>query len=438
MTTTADSGNRDTTTTNRSVLFASIGAVLEWYDVMLYGYFAVVFSRIFFPDQTGLIELIQVYATFAVGYLVRPIGGIFFGWMGERYGRRASLTLSITLMAVPLIITAILPTYATWGIAAPVLLIAMRMLQGFSVGGEYSGTLVYLSEDARRNRRGYLAAFATMYSGFGVLLASLVALILSAALSQDQLDSWGWRVAYGLGALTAVLGFFMRRSMGESAEFTKLKEEGALVENPIRNAVRGSMRPILIVAALTGYLGIAYYIVATFLVGYLVSVVGITQTQSLIISTVVGAVYAVTALFWGRLSDRIGRKKPMLLAAIALAVLAYPAFLMLSSDVLALIYVGELILLVPVLLFTGSFSAAVTELFPTAGRFAGVGIGYNFGNALLGATAPTVATALVHATGIEVVPAYYLVAVSILILPVIIRLPETAFRNLTSVAPRQD
>lgn len=412
---------------NRSVLFASIGAVLEWYDLMLYGYFAVVFSRIFFADQAGLIELIQVYATFAAGYLMRPLGGLFFGWMGERYGRRASLTASISLMSVPLIVTAVLPTYASWGIAATLVLILMRLIQGFSVGGEYSGTLVFLSEEAQRTRRGYLASFATMYSGIGVLLASGVALVMSAALTEPQLDSWGWRIAYGIGAVTAILGFFMRRSMGESTEFATLKEQGGLSRHPLRDAVRTSRRAILIVAALTGYLGIAYYIVATFLVGYLVSVVGITQTQSLVISTVVGAVYAVTAVYWGNLSDRLGRRRPMLWAAIALALLSYPAFLLLGSDQLALIYLGELVLLVPVLLFTGAFSAAVTELFPTAGRFAGVGIGYNFGNALLGATAPTIATALVHLTGIEVVPAYYLVAASLLIIPLIVTLPETAF-----------
>jgi MHS family proline/betaine transporter-like MFS transporter len=185
-----------------------------------------------------------------------------------------------------------------------------------------------------------------------MLLASLVAMTLSAALSQAALDSWGWRIEYALGAVTAIVGFAVRRTMPESREFSRLKATGVTSRTPLRDALRTARKPIIIVGLLTGYLGIAYYIVATFLVGYLVSVVGITQTQSLVISTVVGAIYAVTALSWGRLSDRVGRRRPMLWSAVALAVLAYPAFRLLSSDNLPLIYLGELILLLPVMMFT--------------------------------------------------------------------------------------
>ncbi len=344
----------------RSVLYASIGAVLEWYDLMLYGYFAVVFSRVFFPDQTGLIELIQVYATFAAGYLMRPLGGLFFGWVGDRYGRKRSLTLSISLMAIPLVVTALLPTYQAVGLLAPLLLILMRLLQGFSVGGEYSGTLVFLSEEARRRGRGYLAAFATIYSGIGVLIASGVATVLTVSMSETSLDDWGWRIAYALGASVAILGIFMRRGLAETEQFEKLKAEGGLAEHPLRDALRRQWRPILQILLLTGYLGIAYYIVATFLVGYLVSVIGLPQDQALIVATVVGALYAVFALPAGRFSDRVGRRGPMLGSAVALAVLAYPAFLMLSGGNLALVFLGELILLIPVILFTGGFSAAVS------------------------------------------------------------------------------
>lgn len=289
------------------MLFASIGAVLEWYDLMLYGYFAVVFSRVFFPDQTGLIELIQVYATFAVGYLMRPLGGAFFGWLGERYGRKVSLSWSISIMAVPLVVTAALPTYAQWGLAATLLLVLMRMLQGFSVGGEFSGTLVFLGEEAEHRRRGYLAAFATMYSGVGVLLAALVAAVITGLLSQDALDSWGWRIGYALGAVTAIVGIVLRRQMEETSQFDELRTSGRISRRPLRDALRTQWRPIVVVALLT------------------------------------------------------------------------------------------------------------------------------VGNALLGATAPAVATALVHVTGVEVMPAFYLIAASVLILPVILRLRETAFDTLGTV-----
>lgn len=415
----------------RNALLGAIGAVVEWYDLMLYGYLATVFSRVFFPPSDGLVSLIGTYGAFAVGYFARPVGGIFFGRLGDRMGRKVSLTVAVSLMAVPMLVTAMLPTYATWGVTATLLLVLMRLLQGFSVGGEFSGTLVFLLEGSRRGGRGLLASTATAFSGVGVLLASVVVLVLTLTLTTGQLDAWGWRIPYLIGASIAVLGLFMRLRMEETSYFQQLREEGAIAEHPVREAMRKHFKPILVCAALTGYLGIAYYIVATFLVGFLQSIVGIPHSSAMVVTTAVAAVYAFTAPVWGRLSDRWGRRPPMMWSAVALALLAYPAFLMMATGNLVLIYVGEFALLLPVMVFTGAFSPAVSELFPTRDRNSGMGVGYNFGNAALGATAPTVATALVHFTGVEQIPSAYLIVASGLIVLVILRMRETAFESLS-------
>lgn len=411
--------------------FGAIGAVVEWYDLMLYGYLAVVFARVFFPEGAGPgVALTAALGGFAIGFLARPFGGLFFGWMGDRVGRKASLTLAITMMSVPMLGTALLPGYATWGWLAPILLIFFRMVQGFSSGGEYSGTLVFLSEGAKPTSRGRSAAVATTYAGIGILAAAITATVVGAVTTDEQMDAWGWRVPYLLGSLIIVVGIFMRTRMTETPRFKKLADSGGLSESPLRDVMRKNWRMVLVIVLLSGYAGIAYFIVLTYLVSYLADTAGISHDQALVVGTVSAALYAGSAFTFGRFTDRVGRKPPMLGSAIALVVLPVPGFLLLSTGDLLLIYVATIVLLVPVFAFNGAFYVAVTEYLPTQQRAAGMGIGYNFGTAIFGSTAPFIAQVLVTATGSPIVPAYYLVVASLLILPLLLKLPETAFSKL--------
>lgn len=411
--------------------FAAIGAVVEWYDLMLYGYLAVVFARVFFPaDASPGVALAATLGGFAIGFLMRPIGGFFFGWLGDRHGRKLSLMVAITMMSIPMVGTALLPSYDAWGWAAPILLIFFRMVQGFSSGGEFSGTLVFLSEDATHGRRGRITSIATSFAGIGILLAALVAAILTTALHQDQLDAWGWRIAYAVGGLIIVVGIFMRSKMQETERYLAIQEDEMVRQRPLRIAMAKHWRKILIIGALAGYSGVVYFIVMTYLVSYLEGTVGIPHDTALVLTTVAAAIYAFSAYFFGWFTDRVGRKPPMMWSAVALVVISVPSFLMLNTANLAVISVAMFLLMLPLLFFSGAFYAAASELVPTRERNASIGIGYNTGIALLGSTAPVISQILINVTGVATIPSYYLVAASILIIPIIWKLPETAFKEL--------
>lgn len=413
----------------RSVGVATVGTVLEWYDTMLYGYFAVVFARVFLPAGEGLLELVGVYATFAVGYLMRPLGGLFFGWLCDRHGRRLSLTAALFLTALPLAAMTVLPGYATIGVAATVLFVLMRLIQGFALGGEYSGVLTYLSEQGGAGR-GRLMARGTAAVGIGVLAAAGIATALSASLSEAALDSWGWRVAYGIGAATGIAGALARRRLAETPAFARLRAETATSPRPVREALRRRPGEILRIALLTGYAGAAYYTAMVFMVGYLVSVAGVAQTDALLIAMVASAAGAALAVPFGALSDRIGRRPQLLGSAIALGAFAYPAFLLIATGEPAAAGLGVLALNLPGQCFFSALAPAMAELLPTRERAAGLGMGYNAGMAALGGTAPAIAALLVHATGVEAAPAWYLIGASVAILPVVWTMRETAFAPL--------
>lgn len=412
--------------------FGAIGAVVEWYDLMLYGYLSTVLAVVFFPEDIGSgVALTATLGGFAIGFLARPVGGVFFGWLGDRAGRKTSLTLSITMMSIPMVGTAVLPSYAAIGWLAPVLLIFFRLVGGFSSGGEYSGTLVFLTEGARTGRRGRTVAIATMYAGVGILLAALAAGIVGALTTQEQMQTWGWRIPYVLGSLVIVVGIYMRRKMQEPTQYQRLRDEGRISAHPIRDAITRDWLVMIKVALLTGYGGITYFIVLTYLVSYLKDTAGVDQDLTYWIGTMSAAIYALTAIWFGALADKIGRKPPMWSAALALIVLPVPMFYLLTTGNIWLIAIANLVLLVPVMAWVGAVAVASSELLPVSHRNSAMGISYNVGSAVIGSTAPLIAQLLIGITGSALVPAWYLVVASVLILPVIRSLPETAFRKLT-------
>ena len=428
--TTTDEAKRE----RNNKLFGAVGAIVEWYDLMLYGYLSTVFARVFFPEDAPQgVALAAALGGFAIGFLMRPVGGLFFGWLGDRKGRKVSLTLAITMMTIPMIGTTVLPGYATIGWLAPILLILFRMIQGFSSGGEYSGTLVFLTEGSREGRRGRTVAIATAYAGLGILLAALVTAIISTVLDDQQMDTWGWRIPYLLGSFIIVVGIWMRTHMQETAHYERLQEEGKVSEQPIRDAIKHDWKPIIKVAVLTGYGGIAYFLILTYLVAYLEETVGMSSEEALWIGTGAALVYVLTAHFFGAVADKYGRVPPMKFAVISLIILPVPMFLLLNTGNIVVICFAMLIMLIPALAFFGTIAVACTEYVPTSHRNAAVGIGYNFGAALIGSTAPLVAQLLINWTGIETMPAWYLVVASIIVTPIVFRLPETAFVQLADV-----
>jgi MFS transporter, MHS family, proline/betaine transporter len=270
--------------------------------------------------------LLAIFGIFAAGYLMRPIGGIVIGYLGDKKGRSYALKLSILLMSIPMLITAIMPTYQQIGNYAVLILIFTRMLQGFSVGGEYTGVLIMLIEHSPIHKRGLITSFASISSSLGVLLSAMTVAILSSTFTPEQMIDWGWRVAFGIGAILAIISFFMQKSVAESPMYIEFKkdEKESTKKTPFFSSLTQYKRPLLYVFVLTGYLGIAYYTMAAYLPNSLISLRDISPSTILWISTLFSAVYAFTAPIWGYLTDIIGRKIVILVPTLILMLTAAP------------------------------------------------------------------------------------------------------------------
>ena len=426
-----------------SQLYVASGTTLEWYDFMLYAYLTPVMSELFFPrDVTGseLGSLLATFGVFAAGFLVRPLGAIFLGRYGDTHGRRRALLLSVVLMTLPILAIGLLPTYDEIGWGAAALLLVLRLITGFAVGGEFSGVLVALTESAPHDRRGYAAATAHFTSGIGVLIASTLVAILHAVLSNAQMADFGWRIPFFLGAALGIAALGLRRQMRETTSFEAAQQAGVLAANPLGEALRRERGPLFYAFVLTAYMGIGYYTAATFLPSYLQSILDAEPEKVFIGTTAAAVVYAFLAPGAGALSDRVGRKPVMRAGCLGLLVFTWPVFLLMGEVSLFTVVFGQVALIALVLLFTGPFTAVVAELFPTSDRYSGAGVAYNLGTAIFAGTAPLIGTALVKATGYEPAPAFYVMGASLALLAVLARLPETYHRRLplTPAAERRE
>ena len=333
-------------------------------------------------------------------------------------------------MSVPMLVLALLPTYSQIGISAVIILILARMLQGFSVGGEYTGVLVMLIEQSGNHNRGFFTSIGTFVSGCGVLLSSLVVTILTSNLTQQHMLAWGWRLAFGIGFVLAIFSLFLQLWMHESPFYEKLKKQKKIAKHPMREAIRDHKFALFIVFCLTGYLGIAYYMFAAFFPSFLISVQHLSEHTSMWITTIGAATYAFTAPLWGALSDYIGRKPILIASAAGLTVLIYPIFLLMSSHHLNYILLAEVVLALLISSATAAFVTTINELFPTRHRYSGVSLSYNVSNAIFGGTTPLVATSLIHLTGHHLAPAYYLMFSAFIMLIILFKMPETKGRSL--------
>jgi MHS family proline/betaine transporter-like MFS transporter len=422
-------------TGTRGRFLTALGTTLEWYDFTLFVYLAPVIGTLFFPAGDKLDSLLSAFGVFAVGYLMRPVGAIFFGQLGDRRGRKTALIVSVGLMTIPMIVIALLPTSASIGVAAPLILVLMRLVQGFSVGGEFSGTLVLMNESAKDDRRGFMAGIAQSATGLGMLLASGIAALLSALLTTDEMAAFGWRIPFFIGAGIGIVALLMRIGMSETPAFLAVRESGTREAHPARKTLRHHSGDLLKVFGMTGFAGIAGYMVATWLPSFLQTVIGAGAAEALLATTLGAALHIVLCPLAGRVADRSGRKPVMVGAAVAIAVLAYPLFVLVASTEFWRIVAGTLGLMALSSWYLGGFSATVAELFPTETRFSGVSIGYNLATAVFSGTTPLLATALVKWTGWNLAPSIYLIAAALGVLILLTRVPETINVDLRRTAP---
>ncbi|MCW5736312.1 MAG: MFS transporter [Enhydrobacter sp.] len=410
-------------TNRRSIAAGAIGNMLEWYDFAIYGYFAAQIGRTFFSSEDHVSQILAAFGIFAVGYLMRPLGGALIGYIGDRFGRPVALTLSITAMVVPTFLVGVLPGYHTLGIAAPVILTGLRMLQGLSVGGECPTSVVFLYEHAPPGRRGLCAAIAFCGSNAGILLGSATGGLVAALMTPDELDRWGWRIPFVVGLAIGVIGYFLRRHLSEPAP------AAAAVRSPLVEVVRDHRPLLLWLAGVSVFGAVGFYLMFVYVVSWLQLADKIAPANALGINTfcMMGMIPIILATGW--LSDKVGGR-PLLAVTFVLGLIgAYPLLWLMHHQSLAMIVVGQLGFVVLVGLFFGALGGAMVEAAPPQVRCSATALGYNITFGIAGGLSPLVATWLVYRTGNDLSPAYMIMAAAFVSL-----LAMLLYRGRTSAA----
>ena len=387
----------------RVVVAASIGNALEWFDLVVYGFFAVVIAKLFFPTGNDTVSLLLTLGTFGVSFFMRPLGAIVIGAYADRAGRKAALTLSILLMMSGTLIIAILPIYQTIGLAAPLILVAARLMQGFSAGGEFGSATAFLAEH-EPDRRGFFASWQVASQGLTTLLAAGFGVVLTGKLSAEQMAAWGWRVPFFFGLLIGPVAWYIRTRLDETPEFLAAEPTAT----PLRDTFASQKLRLLIAMGVVVLGTVSTYLVL-FMPTYGVKQLGLAPSVAFAAIALTGVIQMLFAPLVGRLSDRHGRTRIMLVSAVLLLVLIYPAFVYLVAHP----SFGTLIVVQIVLgfLMTGYFGALpglLSEIFPVQTRTTGMSLAYNIAVTIFGGFGPFIITWLIGATGSKVAPSFYM------------------------------
>jgi MHS family proline/betaine transporter-like MFS transporter len=412
---------------HRSLGIAAFSTIVEWYDFTLYLYFATVLSRVFFGG--GSVSLLTTLGGFAIAYLMRPLGAVYFGHIGDRIGRRHMLLLSVALMTAAMLATALLPTYSQVGAAAGWLLFLLRCVMGFSVGGEYTGVVAYLLEGAPPNRRGLVASLASAASEIGALLAVGISALTVAVMDEAELQSWGWRIPFLFGAALAGTVWIARATMEESPEFHRQKAAGSVPESPLMHCLANHRGAIGRAFAISALGSITYYVGITYVPAFLTTAGSLSEKASLWLSTAAAAVVSLVTPFVGMLSDRIGRKPVLAGLALGNAIFPIAMFSLMASGSHGQALAGALVLAA----LAGGVSAvgavATAEQFPGEGRVTGLALGATGATAIFGGLTPFVAQLLVYRTGLSVAPGVMIAVVGLSVLPLFLLMKETRPRH---------
>jgi MHS family alpha-ketoglutarate permease-like MFS transporter len=406
----------------RQVAAASVGNAIEWYDWYTYTFLATTFGPLIFPSHNPITSALSTFAVFAVGFFMRPVGGLLLGSVADRFGRRTALTLTILMMGLGSLLVAVVPTYAAVGVLAPIILVLARLISGLSIGGEFAASTTFLVESAGPRRRGLFASLQYVSTTIGQLVASGLSALLVGVLSEHAMTGWGWRIPFLLGAVLALFGLWLRRGVRET------KQVAATDRPRFYEAIIRHPKQSLLIVGITIGGTIAYYSWTAYLPTYAQQNVGFDKGESLIVSTIALAFFALIQPLGGMLSDRIGRKPMLLVFSAGFAILTVPLLMLLTNSfgvMLAITLVGMILL-------TGytSIAAAINaEVFPARVRASGIGFPYSLAVALFGGTAPYVGTLFKSLGNAGLFP-YYIALLCAVSFVVYLFLAETAKKPL--------
>lgn len=428
----------DPATLKRVICAAAIGNFVEWFDFAVYGFLATVIAAQFFPSGDPSVALLKTFAVFAVAFAFRPLGGIFFGMLGDRIGRKRVLSTTILLMAGATTLIGLLPSYAQIGLFAPLLLTIIRCAQGFSAGGEYAGACAYLMEHAPRTKRAWYGSFVPVSTFTAFACAAVIAYALDASLAPESMASWGWRVPFLIAAPMGIVGLYLRLRLDETPAFQAVANEHAVAHSPLRETLKTQGGAICCLGAFVSLTALSFYTFTTYFTTYLQVAGGLSRATALLISVIALVFAALMCPVAGAYSDKVGRRATILTTGVGLIFVVYPAFMLASSGSFAASIVGVMLLALGAVLSGVVTAALLSEVFPTRTRYTASAITYNMAYTIFGGTAPLMATWLIGMTGSNLAPAYYLIAISLLALAGGLALPETSKISLHSPLPDAD
>lgn len=413
------------------------GTLIEWYDFVIFGTIAVlVFDKLFYPSEDPGLALLASLSTFAVGFIARPIGGVFFGYLGDKVGRRTVLVVTLTIMGLSTLGIGLLPTYAAIGVWAPVLLVILRLAQGFSLGGEWGGVATILIEHAPENKRAQAGSWAQSGGLVGPLVGTLVVTALTALLTHEQMLAWGWRIPFLFSVLLVLVSVYVRRQVNESPNFLRLQKTGEISKKPIREAAKLYPKQMFAVFAMHSGNTILFYTCITLSIAFLTNQAAISETGALVTNAVFLLSAAVSALVFGKVADIIGRKPVYLAGAISAIVMAFPLFWMYGTGKMAAIIPTAIVMgVIEGGLLYGIQPAYFGELFPTRYRLAGMNLGYQAATVAIGSTAPILGVLMLEwGNGDPWLFCIYLIAIQVLCAVGVIIAGETKGRNLDDLS----
>ncbi|WP_435849391.1 glycine betaine/L-proline transporter ProP [Streptomyces tibetensis] len=421
----------------RAVKAAALGNAMEWFDFGVYSYIAVTLGKVFFPSGNPTAQLLSTFGAFAAAFLVRPLGGMIFGPLGDRVGRQKVLAVTMIMMAAGTFAIGLIPSYATIGVGAPILLLVARLVQGFSTGGEYAGASTFIAEYAPDKRRGFLGSWLEFGTLAGYIGGAGLVTIMTALLSADDLTSWGWRIPFLVAGPMGIIGLYLRLRLEETPAFAAeaKKAENNRPKTPLREMVTGQWRALLLCVGLVLVFNVTDYMLLSYMPSYLTGQLHYDETHGLLVVLAVMAVMMIAQPFVGALTDRVGRRPVIATGCAGFLLLSVPALLLIRQGSLLAVALGMGALGMLLVCFTASMPSALPALFPTKVRYGSLSIGFNVSVSLFGGTTPLVVTALIGATGNMMMPAYYMMAAAVIGGFAVWRMAESAGRPLPGSAP---
>ena len=415
----------------KAVLISSIGGGLEIYDFTIYVFFAPILGALFFPSNNNLVTLLNTFAVFAVGYFARPLGAILFGHFGDKLGRKKGMLFSIAVMAISTMGIGLLPSYASIGIMAPILLVILRFLQGFAVGGDLPGAITFVAEYADTEKRGLYCSFVYCAVNTGLLLASLVGALLTLLLSHEHLISWGWRIAFLLGLVIGIIGFYLRSKVSETPYFNRLEQTKDIVKIPFFHLFRSHLKQLIQSIGLVWIFAVIISQIFLYMPTYLNTVNHIKLSTALIINSFNILIFSLCIPIIGYLSDKVGRKPIILTTSFLFITFTYPLYTLLVNPNSIIEAAALFCFAVLSAGIVGVVPVTLAEMFSTQVRYSGVAISYNIGFAIFAGLTPIIATYLLYKFHLPQAPSFNLILSAVIALIVSLVIKEGSHKSLS-------